>query len=440
MNQINTKLIVFGAIGLVAFFFALVFAGIIPGLKKNPSNVASVEGELSMWVLNSQKSDYDTALGKFNSLYSGVSVNIRTFTDEAAYKNAILQSLAVGNGPDIFMVDNAEIGRESNKIVPLSTQRITLSKMQELFPRVVESDFVSGGNIYALPLSVNTLVMLYNKDVLDSRGVAQIPKTWEEFKAMVYKVAEIDSSKRINIAAAAIGGSEKNIDKASDLVQLIMMQAGVSMVKSDFSGASFSTPAGENAVRFYTGFSDAKNKEYTWNSSMPAAIDSFAEGKTAVMFNYKSAIKEMLKKNQWLNIGIAPVPYPEKANCKNEYDCKTAYARYFGYAVSRQSKLQGAAWDLILTMTTESDSAESYMQKTKNPPALRSLINKVYGDPEFSAEARQALIAKSWSQPDRAAISGYFSNMIDVITSGATEINSALRQAEDSVTRLFQNK
>lgn len=439
MNKIDTRIIIFGIIGIVVIIFMLIFLGIIPGLKSGgPQQAPLPSGTISMWVIGDQKNAYETAITRFKSYYPDIEISVRTFSDESSYSRALLDALASRQGPDIFMVDNASVLKNAGKIEPLPTQMFPLIKIQSSFPRVVEKDFMSqNGSMFALPLSIDTLVMIYNKDIFDNKGVAKIPETWEEFKAVVPRLTSIEGTKEIRMAAAAIGGSEKNVDKASDLIQLLMMQSGAEMTRASSVDASFSKET--DAVRFYMGFSNPKGDAYTWNAAMPPSLDAFADGRVAILFNYKNSIETIRNKNQWINIGIAPVPYPEQASCKNEYDCKVSYARYFGYTVSKQSKLKKPSWDFILMMTTQTDIAEDYMYKTGKAPALRSLIEKVSNDPEFAVLAKQALIARSWQQPDREAVSRAFSAMADSILEGRASIEDALAQTEDAVNHLFDD-
>ncbi len=439
MNKIDIRIVIFGIIGAVVLVFALIFLGVIPGLKNNDPQTSTPSGTISMWVVGDRKNAYETAINRFRPLYPNIEISVRTFPDESSYSRTLLDALASGQGPDIFMVDNASVLGNAGKIEPLPKQRFPLTQMQSFFPRVVEKDFVSrDGSVFALPLSVDTLVMIYNKDIFDGKGIAKIPETWEEFKAIVPKLTSIEDTKKIRVAAGAIGGSERNVDKASDLIQLLMMQSGAQMIRTSPIGASFSQ--GLDAVRFYTGFANPRGDAYTWNAAMPPSLDAFAEGSAAVIFNYKNAIETVKNKNQWINVGIAPVPYPEQASCENEYDCKVSYARYFGYTVSKQSSFKGPSWDFILLMTTQTDVAESYMRATGKVPALRFLIGQVSNDPEFAALAKQALIARSWQQPDREAVSRAFSVMVDAVLDGRSSIDVALKQAEDTVNQLFKDR
>ena len=68
-------------------------------------------------------------------------------------------------------------------------------QIQNDFPSVVQSDFTiaptaTTTGIYALPLSIDTLAMIYNKDMFDSAGIATPPATWDDFEADISKLAD----------------------------------------------------------------------------------------------------------------------------------------------------------------------------------------------------------------------------------------------------------
>ena len=58
-------------------------------------------------------------------------------------------------------------------------------------------------------------------------------------------------------------------------------------------------------------------------------------------------------------------------------------------------------------------------------------------DPDLGVFARQALTARSWSQPDEAKVREAMSNAIGAVLSGQLDSTRGLRQAEEQVTQLF---
>ena len=413
---------------------ALVFLGILPGLQNQQANPQNITATLNFWGVGDPPAAYGAAIQSFNATYKKVTINYRSFPDAKTYNAAVLNALASGQGPDIFMIPNTDLGSEINKITPVPQTMLPLINLQSLFPPVVEQDFVSQNQIYALPLSIDTLALIYNRKLFDQAGVP-LPTTWNSWNDFVKYVPQLvqkDSAGNIIQAAAAIGGTNANINHASDLLALIMLQDGVNL-SAQGGGAGLSSQAAQNALAFYTQFAASSSADYTWNASLSNSLDSFAQGKTAMIFDYESAIPQIQSQSQFLDLETAAVPQPQGISNP------VAYPSYWGYVVSKQSRNAALAWAFILNMTTNAQNAAAYVTATGKPPALNSVIYNYESDPILSPFARQALIAESWNQTNPTAEAGILSQAIQSILSGQTTIQSALLQAQGQIYQLTQS-
>lgn len=431
----KTAVIVGGAVAFVVILLGLLFTCAIPGLQSctTANKRTNVTGTLSIWGVGDTPDAYKAAIDNFKKQYSGVNITYRAFDNAADYQRALLDALAANQGPDIFEIRNNDVPQQYNKIVPLPPAVLPLVQVRTLFPTTVEADFAPQGTVYALPLSIDTLALIYNRRLLDQAAVA-VPQTWEDVQSAIPRLAAINpSTKAITQAAIALGGSNTNIDHATDILSLLMLQSGAKMVSSDFKSAMFASSEGVNALAFYTQFANAANPSYTWSAAMPNSIDSFSAEKTAMIVDYASAIPRIKTKNAFMTLGIAPVPQPKAGVGR-----PIAYASYWGYAVSRQSKNQTLAWQFIVSMTTNTTVAEAYLKLAGKPPALVSLIKGDYlNDPDFSVFARQALVARAWPEINPAAIQTIFSQMIDAVNANQATPSNALSTAESGVTQLM---
>ena len=205
--------------------------------------------------------------------------------------------------------------------VAYSSQFGTL-QMQNDFPSVVQNDFMTTPTptttgIYALPLSIDTLAMFYNKNLFDSAGIATPPATWDNFESRRPKARILDAGGQITQAATALGGSETSIPEAPDILSLLMLQNGTQMVSNDLSAAKFagdSTSAGVSAFNFYLQFANAASPYYTWSDAMGNDIQSFVNGQVAIIFGYHDTLGTLQAKAPFMDIGIAPVPQPTGAS------------------------------------------------------------------------------------------------------------------------------
>ncbi len=407
----------------------LVLTGILPGLRPKEEKVAV---KLAVWGIMDRNSDFEAAFSAYRKNHPNVEISYSQMGAET-YETDLLNALAAGRGPDIFMFRNNWLPKHFDKIVPLPAEKLSVTEFKELFPRVVEQDFAPDGPIYALPLYIDTLALLYNKDIFDNKALAITPKTWTETQNSILKIRELSKKGEIVLAGAAIGGTERTVTGATDLLSILMMQTGAAMTDPDFTRAQFAVD-GLAALEFYTGFSDPKNKNYTWDEYLNNSFDAFAAGKAGMIFNYAYNIKNIRERNPFLRIGIAEMPQP------NTTAQRIDYPSYYGLAVSAKSQGQDAAWDLIKFITTDETASYGYLQSAKHPPALRSLINGYLNDPDLGVFARQALTARSWPQIDNNVVVNAFSAMIENINAGKLPASQAIRQAEEEISGLMRRR
>jgi len=431
MNLSKTQLAIVAATGAIFFIFILMILGVLPGLKNASNDPTKVKASISFWGIGDTADAYAGAFAAFKAIYPNVAINYRGFTDQNSYENSILNALASNQGPDIFMIPNTDLPKNLNKIVPAPSALASPIQLGQLFPQVVSQDFVYQNEVFALPLSVDTLALIYNRSLFDQAAIP-LPTNWQgwnDFLSAVPALVKKDSAGNIVQAGAAIGGGNDNIDNANDILYLLMLQSGAKMSDNKTGNVSLNSSAGTQALNFYTQFSNPSSNAYTWNASMPDALDAFSQGKSAMTFDYASQLPQIKSRNGFLNFEIAPMPQPNNASTS------IAYPSYYGYVVSRESKNQSLAWTLITLMTTNGTSAKSYLQATQKPPALDSLIYQYKDDPVLGAFARQALVAQSWYQFNSNFIDQSVSAMINSVVSGKSRISDALNQTESAINQ-----
>jgi len=376
-----------------------------------------------------------------SSSYSSPGVTVAyTQIDPSEYENKVLAALAAGNGPDVFEVGNRDLPKWRSALAPMPTStfaaQFDMTKLESYFPSVVESDFVYNNQIYALPLSIDTLAMIYNRDYFDSVGIANLPTNWDDFESDILKLRELNSQGQIVRAGTALGGSESSIADAPDILSLFMLQNGTIMTNNDHSVAEFANQSNGNsepgisAFNFYLQFADASSPYYTWNDSMGDSIQSFIQGKTAIIFDYQSTIATIKAKAPFLNIGIAPMPQPKNATVA------VNYPDYHGLAASKQGNIS-AAWNFILYLTTYTEGENIYLKDTGFPPAQRVAITTAESDPNLDVFALQALSARSWYESDSQKIDGIFNFAIQSALSGLVAPEQAILVAQSSVSVLM---
>lgn len=422
----NQVLLILGSLAVVGGIVALFFFG---------SRTAEKEfsGELNFWGVFDSGAAMEQVTAAYKTIHPKVEINYRQL-NPTNYENDLVNALAGTNPPDLFMVHNTWLPEHYNKMAPFSPEKMPISNLRNIFPSVVEQDFAPDGIVFALPLYIDTLALFYNQDIFDQKGIAVPPKNWSEFEALIPKLRTIDKQGRIQKPAAAIGGSNKSINRATDLLNLLMLQSGTKMVEDDFSRASFDSPEGLEALNFYTNFANPSSPNYTWNESLAYSVDSFAAGETAMMFNYSHQIAFLKEKNPFLNFRVMPMLQPQTAVQE------VNYANYWGLAASSKTPNWQIAQDFILFLTANPQNSNAYLNITGKPPALRGLINQYLNDPTFGVFAKQALTARTWPQIDNSMIENVFSEMIESVLAGKLNAKKSLEEAEGKVNQLMQQR
>jgi len=446
--------------------FLLVAAVFTMGAGCGGPSKAEVEAAkpvtITIWRVFDADDTFSSIMSAYQALHRNVSFEYRTLRIEE-YEEELLKAFAEGTGPDVFSVHNTWIGGYENLIAPLpatltipytevrgTIKKETITTLKEeptLSIRALNKDFVGvvpedvirpyqpnpkaepEDRIWGLPMSVDSLALFYNKDLLDAAAIAQPPATWTQFQENVVALTSLGVDDVILQSGAAIGTS-RNVERSFDILSLLMMQNGTTMV-DDRGRARFAEEAadrtvpGAEAVRFYTEFASPLKEVYTWNAEQPTSFDAFVTGKTAFFFGYSYHIPLIRTRAAKLNFGITSMPQIENAEAVN-------YANYWVETVAKSSKYQNWAWDFVQFATSE-QQVESYLTEAVKPPARRALIDGLLEDEDLSVFASQLLTAKSWYRGEDVAVAEQaFLDLIDQALAGAI-VEDEIAQAQNKV-------
>ncbi|OGN35359.1 MAG: hypothetical protein A3G02_01900 [Candidatus Yanofskybacteria bacterium RIFCSPLOWO2_12_FULL_44_13b] len=431
----NKKLLlVLGA--LISVTVVIVIVLILRGLGGGGVNNAYIE----FWGTFDSPVVYEAIIRDFEAQHQGAKIVYRQFPYEE-YEQKLLNSLAAGTGPDLYMIHNTWLPKHGDKLKPLPEKiddlkepLLTVQNLKRDYVDVVFNDFVYSNQIYALPLYVDTLALYYNKDLFNTAGITGPPQTWEEFNRDVELLTKLNSAGDILQSGAAMG-TARNINRSTDILQALMIQSGVPMTNADKTQAIFERSAqsldiGERTLQFFTDFANPATRVYAWNDRLHYSVDSFIEGSLAMMLNYSHQADIIKSKNSRLNFAIAPMPQASLTDIKN-------FANYWGVGVANKSQNSDLAWQFAAYLTSK-EGATQYLNNTGRPSARRDLIDLQRSDDDVGVFAVQSLTAKSWYQVDNVAIEKIFADMIEDIYYRRSSIKEALRNAETKVNVLMQ--
>ena len=434
----NTNRIFYILVGLIAIAIFVTVILVLRGVGGGQVQKVNLE----FWGVFDDSEAFTGTIKGYQALNPAVKVFYRKFAYED-YEKSLIDALAAGTGPDMFMIGNTWLPKHGDKLKPLPAKiaglkqpLFTLKNFQDQFVEVAYNDLIKNSQIYAMPLYADTLALYYNKDLFNTAGITRPPSNWEEFNSDVELLTKLDANGNIIQSGAAIG-TAKNINRSTDILMALMIQSGVQMTNAERTNASFSknvngVAVGETALKYYTDFANPRVRTYTWNDAQHYSIDALVQGETAMMFNYAHQAKIIKAKAPRLNFGIVPIPQISSADIKN-------YANYLAAGVSNASKQSDEAWKFIAYLTSK-EGAAAYLNATLRPSARRDLIDLQRSDIDLGLFAVQALTAKSWYEVDSVSIETIFADMIDDVNFGRYSVREALTKAESKVTVLMSQK
>lgn len=404
--------------------------------------------KLTYWRLFEDKTIFDPLFTSFNEKVPDIEIEyIKKDSDE--YYSELLDALAGGSGPDIFMIRNDWLPAFKDKIATIPEDIMNVDTFRETFVAAASEELIEDNNIYGIPLSVNSLGLIYNERMLDDASCPRPPENWNDFIECTKKITKL-SGNRINTSGTALG-TTNNLDVgetgskklATDILSAMMIQSETEMVSADRSSASFGLPVeaeggesaypGTRALSFYSSFAQPSKETYSWHKNMDNAIEAFANKTTAMIFGYSETAAAIEAKNPDFPFYSGPLP-----QIKGSDNPKTT-AYYWIEVVSRQSQFQDQSW-VVLLFLADPQQMNKFRSATNKPPSRKDLIEPASGDSKYGAFAAQLAYATTWykgKQPYK--VYDIFAKMIDGVVAGQKAQN-AIDSARNSVTALLQKE
>ena len=409
--------------GVLILAAVLIFSGIIPGFGGiGGKNV--VKTDLVIWG-TAPKDVFSKALGDFNQAYPKNYSLTYVEHNPGSYEQDLLEALAAGTGPDIFMINQQMIAKQKNKIFVWPTQYYTERSFKDAFADDAELFWQPNGAL-ALPIFIDPLVLYWNKELFASKGIAQPPTTWEEFQNVSKQLTSLDKNGNIAFSGAAMG-LFTNINNAKDIISALILQTGNPIINQDQGKlvSALSDRASQDAVTgamdFFTRFSNVRFDAYSWNYAMPNSTDVFTAGNLAMYLGFGSETGNIKGKNPHLNFDLAVIPQLGSQNLH------TTMSNVYALAISKNisaAKLPGAMGALLIF--TGPDFLKDLAESNSFAPSRRDLLAQEPASAEKAVLYKSAVLARSWPDPDPQQTYSIFKEMVESIVSGKRKPSDAV--------------
>lgn len=343
-------------------------------------------------------------------------------TPENLVASGNVPDLVFTNGPGVRAFAELDAAQDLSELIKVN--RFDLSRFE---PNVIDTikALNDQGKFLAVPFSINFTALFYNKDIFDKFGVPY-PKdglTWEEVTELAKQLTRKDNGQQyygLNQAGIAL--------KASQL-----------SLKSYDPGTKKAVLATDGWVRAFS----AQQAIAGIPGNTPADnIKTFQVDQTLAMSAAKGArigeLEDLYNQGKTLNWDMVSFPTFKEAP-KTDAEAATHMLM-----VTSTSKHKDAAFKVLQVVTEDANQAE--MNKRGRLTALKDpKIKENFGASLNSLKGKN-IQAVFYNTPAANRYSDKFSEIASAqavaamgkVVSGETDINTALRQAEDEANKLIE--
>jgi multiple sugar transport system substrate-binding protein len=307
-----------------------------------PEPTEPVTITFSSWVGNERgmKNLYE----KFKAEHPNITVEFQDVPAEESEKKLTTQ-VAGGNPPDAAFVDASNVGvfgpRKALVNLESYISRSDVVKSDDYVDAFKAMTLVDGA-MYGLPFDGESTGLFYRTDLFQAAGIAEPPKTWDEFTAAAEKLTD---------PAKKQYGFQVFAPEAEYYWYPWLWQNGGELVTGPDEAIAFNNDAGKQAAEFYVGLKKYSSPDYLNSNSYDARL-GFAQGQIAMYMAgawFAGVLTDEFPKieGKW---AAAPLP-------SGSAGCKTTIAGD-ALVLFASGKKQDAAWKWIEFLSKPENMAE----------------------------------------------------------------------------------
>jgi ABC-type glycerol-3-phosphate transport system substrate-binding protein len=442
--KVNAKMISKSRKKLIALF-GLGILLILSGCTNTPSTSSTGAIELQWRGVFWDERVVKPLIDEYQLLNPGVTIKYanrwpggRSETAAQSYKDDLDRILKAGNTaeiPDIFMIENTWTGSYENYATPAPSAIIDANSVKTNFYPAVSKDFLNGENVMGLPLWMDTLAIIYNKDLLAAQSLAAPPSDLTNFKNKAIQLTTRSSG--VITSGGFAAGTSGNVGFAPEFLNLLFLQNGVTMVDSTGNPIFADSEDALTALQYFKSFSAANG---SWDASQKFDGIAFLEGKLAMMVTTSWRLNDILSfKDAYalnLNIGVAPMP-----QIAGQPDIN--WATYWGAMVANNRPNSAAAWKFLAWLT----QPEQLRKLRESEVASRRFFGILYPRTDMQSETdiRSDQYLQNFNSELPSATSWYMVNGLevrkafqDLIDSNGTQAN--ISQAQTVIREIMSRQ
>lgn len=449
---LNFKSILLGVAVFAIVIALLGFSGKIPFFDSTSSS-QKLTGKVKVWGTIPQDSMSD-----FVNLFNKEAKTYTMEYKEVAYNqinSKLISALADGTGPDLIIGPSEIAFANLSRIYPVSLSTIPESTYRNTFVDAGSILIYPPYGYIALPVSVDPLVLYYNRDILSSNGFLNPPKTWGDIYNYQTKITKRDNGGNITLSTIAFGTYD-NIPHISDILISMIFQQGQNPVEEystkDNEGNSvsgykvlFDESSNESgisplnaALAFTKDFSDTQKDTYNWNAKSENALTEFISGNLAFYIGYASEAAYIKSSNQKLYFDYTYLPQADGSKVSATFGKLNTI---FMLRTSPGASDTSLAYQVMIALATGPFS-QNLVGVSGGLSSLKSYLAENISSGDQSAEifGNSALISKSFYDLHRSSLESLMREAIRQVYNGEKSTVEASKEFSDNLQSVYNGE
>lgn len=385
----------------------------------------------------------ESQINKFINQYANTDARIQKFKysykDPRTFDNDLLEALASGYGPDLVLLSDEQIMHNRNRMYVTPYKQVDARTFKNKYAQAAQSLMLPEG-IIGKPVAIDPLVLYWNRTLLSVNQYPLPPSQWGELFQMSQKITKKNEVGNIEISTIGLGETT-NILHSKDIFIAMLKQAGGSLIGQKSDGTQIATLENRNtqgtlpaqdALRFYTEFSNPSKSTYTWNKSLPTDREAFIQGRLAMYIGYASEFSLIEQQNPNLNFDVAPLPHLTNGHGEN----LTTFAKVYALAIPRVSAHPQDA-QILQNIITSQYASKLLSEYIGLPSPHNSLLATEPTNATKTTFRNSAIMARNWLDPNPTATYAIISKMINSVVSGEKRMSQAISRAQKELEVLL---
>ena len=307
---------------------------------------------------------YYKALDEFNKENEGkIHVTDESISTESDYEEKLTTDFASGNVPNAFLQYGGSRTREyvdAGYILDLTPYFEQYPEWKERFNAMGESltDFSTYGyeGSYGIPFTAYQVMLFYNEDILNAAGVREIPRTWDAFRGMCYKIWKWSEREKNEIASL-----QTSPEGYLYFMDHMLLEEGTEKDRNDIGTIS---EVLKRLQEIYV-YSTSENAEYSYLDETRL----FNEGKLAIYVNGVWGAS-MISENINAKYALLPTTSGKKLSCESA--C-------FGYVLGKSGNEQKEEASIRFLKYMLSKKVQTrILEETEQIPANKQVVLDSY--------------------------------------------------------------